>query len=74
VLVAQACNPSYSGGRNQKVTVQSQPRQIVCKTISQKKEKKKITERAGGVAQCIGPEFKPQYSKKKKKCGFGLGT
>jgi hypothetical protein len=23
--------------------------------------------RAGGVAQSIGPEFKPQYHKKKKK-------
>jgi hypothetical protein len=24
-------------------------------------------ERAGGVAQGVGPEFKPQYCKKKKK-------
>jgi hypothetical protein len=24
--------------------------------------------RAGGVAQVVGPEFKPQYCKKKKKC------
>jgi hypothetical protein len=23
--------------------------------------------RAGGVAQCVNPEFKPQYHKKKKK-------
>jgi hypothetical protein len=34
---AHACNPSYSGGRNQEITVQSQPGQIVCKTVSQKK-------------------------------------
>jgi hypothetical protein len=29
--------------------------------------KTSITKRAGGVAQGIGPELKPQYSKKKKK-------
>jgi hypothetical protein len=28
---------------------------------------KKITKRAGGVAQGVGPEFKPQYCQKKKK-------
>jgi hypothetical protein len=43
-------------------------RQIVHKTLSQKKP---ITKRAGGVAQGVGPEFKPQYppcpTKKKKR-------
>jgi hypothetical protein len=39
--------------------VQSQPGQIVGKTLSRK--------RAAGVAQGVGPEFKPQYCKKKKK-------
>jgi hypothetical protein len=29
--------------------------------------KKPFTKRAGGVAQDVGPEFKPQYCKKKKK-------
>jgi hypothetical protein len=29
--------------------------------------KKIINKRAGGVAQGVGPEFKPQYSKKKKE-------
>jgi hypothetical protein len=29
--------------------------------------KKLITKRSGGVAQGVGPEFKPQYHKKKKK-------
>jgi hypothetical protein len=29
--------------------------------------KKKKKKRAGGVAQGIGPEFKPQYLKKKKE-------
>jgi hypothetical protein len=44
--------------------VQSQPRKIVCKTLSQKTFHKN---RAGGVAQGEGPEFKPKYCKKKKK-------
>jgi hypothetical protein len=26
-----------------------------------------ITKRVGAVAQCVGPEFKPQYHKKKKE-------
>jgi hypothetical protein len=34
-----------------RIMVQSQPRQIVLETLSQKK--------AGGVAQDVGPEFKP---------------
>jgi hypothetical protein len=42
----------------------SQPRQIVCETLSQKNPSQK---RAGEVAQGLGPEFKPQYHKKKKK-------
>jgi hypothetical protein len=28
------------------------------------------TKRAGGVAQGVGPEFKPQYHHQKKKKGF----
>jgi hypothetical protein len=44
--------------------VQSQPGKIVCETLSQKQPTQK---RAGGVAQGIGPEFKPQYLKKKFK-------
>jgi hypothetical protein len=30
-------------------------------------EKNPSQEKAGGVAQGVGPEFKPQYKKKKKK-------
>jgi hypothetical protein len=45
-------------------TAQSQPGQIVCETLSLKNPSHK---RAGGVAQGIGTEFKPQYHKKKKK-------
>jgi hypothetical protein len=44
-----------------RVTVWSQCRQIVCETLSQKNPSKKMT---GGVAQGVGPEFKPQYWKK----------
>jgi hypothetical protein len=36
----------------------------VCGTISGGKISQ---ERAGGVAQGVGPEFKPQYRQKKKK-------
>jgi hypothetical protein len=35
-LVAHACNPSFSRGRDQEDAVQSQPRQIVRKTLSRK--------------------------------------
>jgi hypothetical protein len=42
--------------------VRSQPRQIVCETLSRKTHHKKI-----GLAQGESPEFKPQYHKKKKK-------
>jgi hypothetical protein len=62
--VAHFCNPGYSGGRNQKDRGSKQARQIVRDTISQKTHHKK---RAYGVAQGVGPEFKPQYHKKKKK-------
>jgi hypothetical protein len=44
--------------------VQSQPRQIVRKTLSQKNPSQK---RAGGVAQGVGSEFNTQYHQKKKK-------
>jgi hypothetical protein len=30
-------------------------------------EKNPSQKRAGGVTQCVGPEFKPQYCKKEKK-------
>jgi hypothetical protein len=36
--------------------------------------KKIITKRAGGMAQGVGPEFKPQYLKKKKLKRFSLPT
>jgi hypothetical protein len=45
-----------------RVHVQSQPRQIVHKILSWNTLHKT---RAGGVAQGAGPEFKPQYRKKR---------
>jgi hypothetical protein len=45
----------------------SQPRQIVCETLSQKNSSPK---RADGVAQGVGPEFKLLYHKKKKFVNF----
>jgi hypothetical protein len=48
-----------------RIVVQSQPGQIVLETLSQKKTHHK--KRTGRVAQGKGPEFKPQYHKKKKK-------
>jgi hypothetical protein len=52
--VAHACNPSYSGGRDQ---------EYLGSELSQKDPSQK---RAGRVAQGVGPEFKPQYCQKKK--------
>jgi hypothetical protein len=47
-----------------RIAVQSQPGQIVCETLHKKN-------RAGGVAQGEGPEFKPQFhNKKKRKCSL----
>jgi hypothetical protein len=43
-----------------RIMVQSQPRQILRETLSQKSLTQK---RAGGVAQGVGPEFKCQYQK-----------
>jgi hypothetical protein len=43
--------------------IQSHPGQRVRETLSQQNPSQK---RAGGVAQGVGPEFKPQCCKKKK--------
>jgi hypothetical protein len=45
--------------------VWSQPKKIVHETLSWKNPSQK---RAGGVAEGVGPEFKPHYWKKKKNC------
>jgi hypothetical protein len=61
--MAHACNPSYSGGRDQedhslKPAQANSAQEPISKNPSQK--------RAGGVTQGEGPEFKPQYHQKKK--------
>jgi hypothetical protein len=62
--VAHTCTPNYSGGRDQE-DHSSKPAQAnssqdpILKTPSQK--------RAGGVAEGISPEFKPQYHTKKRQ-------
>jgi hypothetical protein len=67
--VAYACNPSYSGGRDQEdcclklAWANSSQDPISEKPITRKKKKK-----VGGVAQSIGPEFKPQF--KPSEVGF----
>jgi hypothetical protein len=40
-LVADTCNPSYSAGEIRKILVQSQSRQIVQETLSQKNPSQK---------------------------------
>jgi hypothetical protein len=45
------------------IKVQNQPGQIVRETLSQENPSQI---RAGGVAQGLGPEFKPSTTKKKK--------
>jgi hypothetical protein len=62
--VAHTCILATQEAEIRGITVQSQPGQTVHKTLSQKNHHKK---RAGGVAQGIGPEIKPQYNKTKQK-------
>jgi hypothetical protein len=64
--VAHAYNPSHSGGRDQEDRGLKPAGQIDHKTpITEKKTLHKKS--AGRVAQSVGPEFKHQYCKKKKK-------
>jgi hypothetical protein len=44
-----------------RIETQSQPRQIVHKTLSPKYPSQKHGRGAGGVAQGVSPEFKPQF-------------
>jgi hypothetical protein len=53
-----------------RIAVQSQPRQILCETLSGKNPSqnwKKKTKRAGRMTQGVDPEFKPMYHTPKKK-------
>jgi hypothetical protein len=60
-LVAHNCNPSYSGSRDQEDQGSKSARQIVPQDSILKNPSKN---KAGGVAQGEGPEFKPQSRKK----------
>jgi hypothetical protein len=60
--MAHACNPSYSGGRDQDHG--SKPAWV--NSLWDPISKVPYIKRACGVAQDVGPEFKPQYWKKKK--------
>jgi hypothetical protein len=57
-----------------RIAVWSQPGQIVHETLSQKKKKNPTQKRASGMAHGVGPEFKPQYHKKKNKKIVYTGT
>jgi hypothetical protein len=58
-----------------RITVRSQSRQIVFKTLSQKYPTHTHTKRTGGVTQDVGPEFKPStVGKKSKNKSFGTGV
>jgi hypothetical protein len=65
VLVACACNPSSSGGRDQEdhsskpARANSSARPYLEKTLHKK--------RPGGVAQGVGSELKPQYCQKRER-------
>jgi hypothetical protein len=61
-LVVHTCNPSYSGGRDQE-NRSSKPAQA--NSLRDPISKNPSPKRAGGVVQGVGPEFKPQYRKKK---------
>jgi hypothetical protein len=63
--VAHACNPSYSGGRDQEKR-SSKPAQANS-SWDPYLQKNPSQKRAGGFAQGESPEFKPQDSKKRKK-------
>jgi hypothetical protein len=61
--VAHTCNPSYSRGRDQ----EDHGRKPARANSSQDPiSKKPFTKRADGMAQDVGPEFKPSTTEKRK--------
>jgi hypothetical protein len=64
VPMAHTCNPSHSGARDQE-DCGSKSAQV--NSLQDPISKKSITKRAGAVAEGLGPEFKLQCHKKKKK-------
>jgi hypothetical protein len=51
VLVAHTCNPRYSGIRDQENRIRSQPKQIVCETLSQKNPAQKQGWKSGSSSR-----------------------
>jgi hypothetical protein len=65
MLVVHTCNRSYSGGRDQEDRG-SKPAQE--NSLQDSISKTPITKiKAGGLAQGVSPEFKPQFHKTKKQ-------
>jgi hypothetical protein len=65
--VAHAYNPSYSGGRDQQDHGLKPTQANTLRPYLKKKKKINNNKRAGGVAQGVGPDFKPSTTKKQKK-------
>jgi hypothetical protein len=59
VLVVHACNPSYSGGRDQRITGKDQPGKIVHETLSQKYLMQKRAYRVAEVAEYLLAAVRP---------------
>jgi hypothetical protein len=59
--VAHACNPRYSGGKDQEDLDMKQTQ------VSLSQKKKKSQEWSSGVAQDVNTKFKPQYCEKKER-------
>jgi hypothetical protein len=57
-LVTHSCNASYSGGRDQE---DRSSKTTWADSSWDPISKKTLHKRAGGVTQCVGPEFKSQY-------------
>jgi hypothetical protein len=67
VLVAHSIILATEEAEIRRITVRSQPGQI---SSGDPILKIPNTKRASGVPQGVGPEFKPQYPKKKKNSKF----
>jgi hypothetical protein len=67
VLVTHAYNPSYSEGKDQE-DYGSKPAQA--NKFARPISKISNTKRASGVAQGVGPKFKPRYWGKKKRTAW----
>jgi hypothetical protein len=62
--MAHTCNSSYSGGRDQE---DPSLKPALANTLRDLISKKPITKKASGVAEGVGPEFKPQYQRERAR-------